>query len=67
MAERMRYMEGLDAKDRTDGTPRYERLRQIPPETGKFIAMLAASAPRGTFIELGTNTGIACLNCPSAD
>ena len=35
--KRMEYLEEQDRKDRVDGTPRMERLRQIPPETGKFI------------------------------
>ncbi len=52
--ERMRYLEAIDAKDRQDGTERLQRLRQIPAETGKFIAMLAASAPKGDYIEIGT-------------
>ena len=45
MKARMAVLEAIDARDRTDGTPRMERLRQIPPETGKFIALLAANAP----------------------
>ena len=61
IAERMRYLERLDAKDREDGTPRYERLRQIPPETGKFLALLAAGAPEGTWIEIGTSAGYSTL------
>jgi len=61
IAERMHYLERLDAKDRTDGTPRYQRLRQISPETGKFIAILAAGAPKGTFIEIGTSAGYSTL------
>jgi len=40
---RMRQLEQIDSRDRSDGTPRMERLRQIPPEVGKFIAFLAAS------------------------
>ncbi len=42
---RMKYLEQIDANDRRDGTPRLRRLRQIPPETGKFLALLAAAAP----------------------
>ena len=61
IAERMHYLERLDAKDRTDGTPRYERLRQISPETGKFLALLAAGAPGGTWIEIGTSAGYSTL------
>ena len=53
----MRRLELADTKDRTDGTPRMQRLRQIPPETGRFIAIIAASAPKGTFIEIGTSAG----------
>jgi len=42
MSDRMRYLEGIDALDRTDGTVHKKRLRQIPEETGRFIALLAA-------------------------
>jgi caffeoyl-CoA O-methyltransferase len=38
-----------------------ERLRQIPLETGKFIAMLAVSAPNGEYIEIGTSAGYSTL------
>jgi caffeoyl-CoA O-methyltransferase len=57
----MRCLEEIDAKDRTDGTPRMQRLRQIPRETGQFIALLAASAPHGTWIEIGTSAGYSTL------
>jgi hypothetical protein len=29
---RMRHLARIDARDRLDGTPRFERLRQISPE-----------------------------------
>ena len=58
---RMRYLEGLDSKDRANGTPRMERLRQIPPEIGKFLAILAASAPEGQILEIGTSAGYSTL------
>jgi caffeoyl-CoA O-methyltransferase len=58
---RMQYLEGLDQKDRIDGTPRMERLRQIPSETGKFISILAASAPDGELLEIGTSAGYSAL------
>jgi len=61
IAERMRYLEGLDARDRNDGTPRLRRLRQIPRETGRFIALLAALAPEGRYIEIGTSAGYSTL------
>ena len=58
---RMRYLEEGDNRDRLNGTPRMERLRQIPPETGKFISLLAACAPKGQFIEIGTSAGYSTL------
>jgi len=36
-------------------------LRQIPPETGRFVALLAASAPPGRTIEIGTSAGYSTL------
>ena len=59
--ERMRYLERVDAADRQDGTPRARRLRQIPPETGRFIALLAAAAPDGRCIEIGASAGYSTL------
>ena len=58
---RMSYLEKMDAEDRVDGTPRMERLRQIPPETGKFLSILAASAPNGKFLEIGTSGGYSTM------
>ena len=57
----MQRLEAIDAKDREDGTPRLQRLRQIPPETGKFIALLAANAPAGQMLEIGTSAGYSTL------
>ena len=61
LLERMRFLESIDAVDRQDGTAHLKRLRQIPPETGKFIALLAASAPDGDFLEIGTSAGYSTL------
>jgi len=58
---RMKYLEDLDQQDRLDETPRMERLRQIPPEIGKFISLLAAIAPEGEFLEIGTSAGYSAL------
>ena len=58
---RMKYLENIDAEDRVDGTPRMERLRQIPPETGKFLSILAAGAPNGKFLEIGTSGGYSTM------
>ncbi len=59
--KRMRYLEKIDAEDRVDGTPRLERLRQIPPETGKLLSILAAGAPNGEFLEIGTSGGYSTM------
>ena len=59
--KRMQYLEQIDARDREDGTPRMQRLRQITPETGRFLALLAASAPEGEILEIGTSAGYSTL------
>jgi predicted O-methyltransferase YrrM len=61
IASRMRELEEIDARDRTDGTPRMRRLRQIGPEVGRFIALLATASPAGRFIEIGTSAGYSTL------
>lgn len=61
VTKRMKFLEDIDSRDRGDGTPRLERLRQIPRETGKFLSILAASAPKGEFIEIGTSAGYSTL------
>ena len=58
---RMHELEQIDRRDRTDGTPRMKRLRQISPEVGRFIALLAASAPAGQYVEIGTSAGYSTL------
>jgi predicted O-methyltransferase YrrM len=58
---RMHELEQIDARDRADGTPRLERLRQIPGDTGRFLAILAAGAPEGEWIEIGTSAGYSSL------
>jgi len=57
----MRKLEELDSLDREDGTPKLQRLRQIPPVTGKFLALLCASAPKGGVLEVGTSGGYSSL------
>jgi len=59
--KRMRVLESQDAMDRQDGTPHLQRLRQIPPVTGKFLALLCASAPKGGVLEVGTSGGYSSL------
>lgn len=59
--ERMQVLEQIDLRDRTDGTSRLQRLRQVPAETGKFLALLAAGAPAGACLEIGTSAGYSTL------
>jgi caffeoyl-CoA O-methyltransferase len=59
--KRMHLLEERDTQDRLDGTPKSQRLRQIPPETGKFLALLCASAPEGGVLEVGTSGGYSSL------
>lgn len=61
MRDQMRRLEEADARDRINGTSRMDRLRQIPPETGRFLAILAAGAPEGIHIEIGTSAGYSTL------
>ena len=57
----MKRLETIDTTDRIDGTPRLFRLRQVPPVTGRFLAIAAASAPSGSMLELGTSAGYSAL------
>jgi caffeoyl-CoA O-methyltransferase len=59
--ERMHDLETIDDQDGTNGTAPINRLKQIPPETGKFISILARSAPDGNYVEIGTSAGYSAL------
>ena len=59
--DQMKALEEIDALDRQDGTPNIKRLLQIPPETGKFLAVLAAGVPDGAWLEIGTSAGYSAL------
>lgn len=61
MRARMQELEGIDARDRLDGTPRAQRLRQIPPATGRFLAILAATQREGLIVEIGTSAGYSTM------
>lgn len=58
---RMQELEAIDARDRLDGTPRSRRLRQVGPETGRFLALLACAAPPGAIVEIGTSGGYSTM------
>lgn len=59
--KRMNHLEDLDSKDRVDGSAKLQRLRQVPPRTGKLLALLATLAPAGTYVEVGTSGGYSAL------
>ncbi len=59
--KRMKYLEDLDKKHRLGDTPSHIRLRQVPRETGKFLAIMASLAPQGTYLEIGTSGGYSAL------
>jgi len=61
VTRRMAELEEIDTRDRVDGTPHLQRLRQIPPDTGRFLALLAASSPNGDWIEIGTSAGYSTM------
>jgi len=57
----MQYLEEKNQRDRKDGTPTKKRLRQIPPQTGRFLALMASMAPDGRILEIGTSGGYSTL------
>jgi len=61
IVDRMHTLEERDRWDREAGVERMKRLRQIPPETGRFIALMAAAAPPGVWLEIGTSAGYSTL------
>ena len=50
----MRELEAQEARD-------HNSLQQIPRQTGRLLALLAAAAPAGTWIEAGTSGGYSSL------
>jgi caffeoyl-CoA O-methyltransferase len=59
--ERMAFLENLDGKHRRENAPSHIRLKQVPRETGKFLALFASLAPKGTWLEIGTSAGYSGL------
>jgi predicted O-methyltransferase YrrM len=58
---RMTELKERGVRDRADGTPRMQRLREVPEEVGRFLAILAAGAPAGRWVEIGTSSGYSTL------
>jgi predicted O-methyltransferase YrrM len=61
ICDRMQFLVERDVKDRAAGLPIEQRLRQITPETGQFLAILLASAPAGRVLEIGASGGYSTL------
>jgi len=59
--DRMRFLEEMNRQGGLDSAQGLIGLYQVPPETGRFIAMLAASAPEGEYLEIGTSGGYSTL------
>ncbi|HEX9122695.1 MAG TPA: O-methyltransferase [Actinomycetota bacterium] len=57
----MRRLEGLDARDREDGTARERRLRAVRPEVGEFLMTLVLATGARMVVELGTSGGYSTL------
>jgi predicted O-methyltransferase YrrM len=61
ISARMAELKDRGVRDRADGTPRMRRLREVPAEVGQFLAVLAAGAPAGRWVEIGTSAGYSTL------
>jgi caffeoyl-CoA O-methyltransferase len=61
MQQTMHRLEQLDAEERRQGVPTPQRLCAVPPESGQFLAILAASAPTGSLLEIGTSGGYSTM------
>jgi len=61
--EQMNYLENRDKEEMSGqiNIKHFDKLRQIPPETGRFISLLAASSPNGQWLEIGTSAGYSTL------
>jgi predicted O-methyltransferase YrrM len=58
---RMKTLEDLDARQRQEEPSGKRRIYTITPDTGRFLAILAAGSPSGQWIEIGTGSGFSAL------
>src|SRR3989304_3477910 len=54
-------LERHDAREREQGTPRAERLRQVTPEVGRFLHTLVLATRPRSIIEIGTSGGYSTI------
>jgi caffeoyl-CoA O-methyltransferase len=57
----MTRLEEADARDRVDGTPHFDRLRSVDPETARFLHLLVLATRARLVVELGTSSGYSAL------
>ena len=50
-------LERHDAREREQGAPRHERLRQVTPEVGRFLHTLVLATRPRSIVEIGTSGG----------
>lgn len=55
------HLKALEAWRKAQGMDRSRLLRQIPPETGKLLAILLANCPAGDAAEVGSGAGYSGL------
>ncbi len=58
---RMRFLEELETERDAEHDEAKQRLLQVPEETGRFLSLVAASAPKGIWLEIGTSGGYSAL------
>ena len=61
VSARMAELKELGLRQRAEGVPRLQRLREVPEEVGRFLAILAAGTPAGRWVEIGTSAGYSTL------
>jgi caffeoyl-CoA O-methyltransferase len=57
----MARLEAQDEADRDDGTPQFQRLRQIRPEVGELLLTLALAIDARTIVEIGASAGYSSM------
>jgi len=55
------HLKALEAWRKAQGMERKRLLRQVPPETGKLLALLLANCPPGDAAEIGAGAGYSGL------
>lgn len=61
--KRMKVLEKRDTKEQANlvTVESFDKLRQVPPETGRFLSIMASTSPKGKWLEIGTSAGYSGL------